>query len=203
MRVYDVSLVFSFFKQFIFSSRVVRSNLADDLRSFFDSRQFFHRPPRQVLPRHPPHLLLPGGRARPLLDSGAFLDSRPRRPRLVLCLLQLGLRTVHRAQPQPCLAGISGELFSTCENSSRLLINFSQVFSELYSGGDTAAGMALLGSGEAVSACVLFGLGDFTAPAAKILLTAVFGVLGAIMCHRAWSMKDKNEKRFYKRRRSL
>ena len=90
--------------------------------------------------------------------------------------------------------------FGLCIGLGRSLL--SQVYSQLYQGGSSAAGMALLGSGEAVSSCILFGLGDVTPPVVKIVLTLCCGVFGSVLCHAAWSMKD-GEKRFYRRRSSL
>ena len=85
--------------------------------------------------------------------------------------------------------------FGLCIGLGRSLV--SQVYSELYSS-DTAAGMALLGSGEAVSSCILFGLGDATFPLVKICLTLFFGIFGTFLYHAAWNMKDE-DKRYYKK----
>lgn len=83
--------------------------------------------------------------------------------------------------------------FGMCIGLGRSLV--AQVYSQLYSD-NMAAGMALLGSGEAISACFLFGLGDMTPPIVKITLTLCFAVFGTVFYHVAWNLKDKN-RRYY------
>ena len=84
--------------------------------------------------------------------------------------------------------------FGMCIGLGRSLV--AQVYSQLYFD-NTAAGMALLGSGEAISSCVMFSLGDMTPPIVKIMLTLCFAVFGSLLYHVAWNLKD-SQKRYYK-----